>query len=151
MAKVPQRLQEPFKRLLDRVMYAKGESDARTAFAVLKTAMSNDAQRAVACIEKDLDSLLVHYQFEQRFWRALRTTNAIERVNKEFKRRSKSMESMGERTQEIMLAFIALRLEMGWRRVSVDSKSMDNLMYVRAADDGENPVEKSLHLLVNKA
>ena len=53
-----------FPRLRNvRIMYASSENAAREAFIELKELMGSDAQRAVSCIEKNLDSLLVHYRF----------------------------------------------------------------------------------------
>lgn len=127
MAKVPERLREPFKKLAHQVMYANSEASARAAFNALKTEMKNDAERSVRVIEKDLDSLLAHYKFEKKFWRTLRTTNPIERVNKELKRRVKSMETLGERTLEVLVAFTAMRLEYHWCRVPVDSSHLEKL------------------------
>lgn len=126
-AKAPARLREAFKGLAQKAMYASSEDAARTAFASLKDTMGRDGQRAVQCLEKDLDSLLVHYRFDKRFWRALKTTNGIERLNKEFKRRTKSMETVGEGTLMAVVAFTALRLEMGWRMHALDSRALDNL------------------------
>jgi putative transposase len=127
MAKVPQRLKKAFKPLVNRVMYAASQNDARKAFAELKSAMGNDATRAVGILEKDLESLLRHYTFDKQYWRALRTTNPIERINKEFKRRTKSMESVGDRTLEVLLVFIALRLEYYWKRFPVTAKQFEAL------------------------
>jgi putative transposase len=59
LAKVPERLRETFHQMALRVMYASSENKAREAFLGLKTAMKTDAERAVHCLEKDLDSLLV--------------------------------------------------------------------------------------------
>lgn len=149
-AKVPSRLRDSFKRLAQKVMYAPGEEAARQAFAQLKEIMQKDAQRAIHCLEKDLESLLAHYQFEERFWMALKTTNAIERVNKEFKRRTKSMESLGESTLSAIVAFTALRLEMGWRKSPIDSKAMNNLKFLkeeRKANSDSNAVEKAIDIL----
>jgi putative transposase len=139
MAKTPARLRDAFKLLADKVMYAGSEDAAREAFAALKDAMGTDATRAIACLEKDLDSLLVHYRFDHRFWKALKTTNAIERVNKEFKRRTKSMETLGEATLKAVVAFVALRLEMGWQMHPVHSKALTNLPTKK-----HNVVEKAI-------
>jgi transposase-like protein len=127
LAKVSDRLSVAFKQLADKIMYASSEEDARHAFTVLKAAMGVDADRAVRVIEKDLESLLAHYKFEKRFWRVLRTTNPIERVNKELKRRTKSMETLGEKTLQVLLAFTAMRLEYNWQRFTVDSTHLDKL------------------------
>jgi len=49
-------------------------------------------------------------------WQALRTTNIIERLNKEFKRRTKSMEIVaGENACYRLLVFISLKMEMHWK------------------------------------
>jgi putative transposase len=131
IAKVPERLREPFKRMSHQVMYASSENAARVAFKELKLAMQSDAQRAVHCLEKDLDSLLVHYRFDRSLWRSLRTTNPIERVNKELKRRTKSMETLGERTLMVVAAFTAMRLEYQWQRLAVDNPRILNLKTVK--------------------
>ena len=49
-------------------------------------------------------------------WMHLRTTNIIERLNKEFKRRTKPMEIVaGEESVYTILAFVAMKMEMSWR------------------------------------
>jgi putative transposase len=101
--------------------------------------MDKDAERAVACLSKDLESLLTHYRFESKYWRTLKTTNSIERVNKEFKRRTKSMETLGERTLRSIVVFTALRLEMGWRIIPVTSKKLLSLKGPRM-----NPLESAV-------
>lgn len=144
MAKVPERLAEPFKKLTHQIMYANSEASARAAFTVLKAEMKTDADRSVRVIEKDLDSLLAHYKFEKKFWRTLRTTNPIERVNKELKRRTKSMETLGERTLEVLVAFTAMRLEYHWCRVPVDSSHLEKL-----GRSKRNKIESAVLQLVN--
>lgn len=143
MAKAPDRLSIAFKKLAHKVMYASSEADARQAFSALKVAMGSDAERAVRVIEKDLEALLAHYKFERKLWRTLRTTNPIERVNKELKRRTKSMETLGERTLEVLLAFTAMRLEYHWQRVPVDSLHLEKLG--KKANNIEDTVLQLIH------
>ncbi len=123
----PARLRVTFKMALSQVMMARSESDARAQFQILKNMMGSDGIRAVQTIEKDLESLLAHYKFEQKYWRTLRTTNPIERINREFKRRTKSMDSIGESTLNVILAFIALKLEYGWQMYRVDDHRHENM------------------------
>lgn len=144
MAKVPERLREPFKKLAHQIMFANSEAAARAAFSTLKTEMRTDAERSVRVLEKDLDSLLAHYKFEKKFWRTLRTTNPIERVNKELKRRTKSMETLGERTLEVLVAFTAMRLEYHWCRVPVDSSHLEKLGSLK-----KNNIEEAVLQLVH--
>jgi len=56
------------------------------------------------------------FDFPADEWVSLRTTNIIERLNKEFKRRTKPMEIVaGEAACYRLLAFIALKMELHWR------------------------------------
>ncbi len=82
---------------------------------------------AVECMARDLDSLLVHYEFPKEHWDALRTTNPIERINKEFKRRSKAIETIGPEGLKVLLAFTAIRLEFGWATTPISSKKLAHL------------------------
>lgn len=145
MAKCSKRLVEAFEKLLNEVMYASSESQARLNFSNLKTQMGSDCERAVSCIEKDFESLLTHYKFEKKFWRVLKTTNPIERVNKELKRRTKSMEGLGEKTLNILLAFTAMRLEYNWLKIPVDSKALNNLEHIRNKNQIEDVLGNLIH------
>lgn len=142
LAKTPKRLSDSFKVLAHKVMYASSEDAARKAFAELKQAMGNDARSALSCLEKDLDSLLVHYRFEKGMWRCLKTTNPIERVNRELKRRTKTMETLGERTLRIICAFTALKLEYNWRKTPMDAPQLLKLKYIK-----QNELESAMQAL----
>ena len=144
VAKTPARLRDPFKALAHKVMYANSEDAARIAFQLLKSAMGSDAERAVRCLEKDLDSLLAHYRFEKKLWRGLKTTNPIERVNKELKRRTKSMETLGEKTLDVLMAFTAIRLEFGWQTTPLDSARLNGLKGIT-----RNQIESTMDTLLN--
>lgn len=144
VSKAPARMRDVFKKLAHGVMYAASENAARLAFQELKAAMGADAQRAVHCLEKDLDSLLTHYRFEKSLWRALKTTNPIERVNREFKRRTKSMDSLGERTLQVLVAFTAIRLEFGWQRTPVNSSQLEGLRWAK-----RNQIESTMESLIH--
>ena len=146
VAKSPVRFRAAFKKLAHGVMYASSEDTARQAFKSLKETMGADAERAVRCLEKDLDSLVMHYRFEKRFWMALKTTNPIERVNKEFKKRYRSMGTVGEQTLECLLAFTALRLEMGWRQVPVDAAGLAKLRHM---SHNGNAIEQTVAQLIH--
>lgn len=135
--KCPARLEVPFKEALNKVMYADSYQDAKSKFEELKISMGNDAMRAIDCISKDLESLLAHYKFEKKFWRSLKTTNPIERINRELKRRTKTMDSVGDKTLCVVVAFIAIKLEYGWSVYTVDDKRHEKLNRLH----GKNSIE----------
>ena len=136
---------DAFEELLNDIMYANSESQARLNFKILKQQMKNDCERAVKCIEKDFESLLTHYKFEKKFWRVLKTTNPIERVNKELKRRTKSIETIGEKTLNILLAFTAMRLEFNWKKTPVDSKVLNNLQHIASKTKTDDVLDNLIH------
>jgi putative transposase len=127
--RVPVRYHAEFKRNWDAMQYAKSGAAAREAWDALQTRWQAVCGDAVACIAKDLEALLVHYEFPAEHWDALRTTNPIERVNKEFKRRSKAMETLTPEGLKALQAFTALRLEMGWAMTPIHSPNLAKLKY----------------------
>jgi len=127
--RVPRRYQGDFKVGWDAVAYAENRAAAQAAFDALKSRWAKTCDEAVACMERDLEALLTHYDFPKEHWEALRTTNPIERVNKEFKRRSKAMETMGPDGLKALLAFTALRIEYGWASTPITSNKLTNLVY----------------------
>ena len=106
---------EAFSKDVNRVFYAANESQARLAFHELKDRWNPLFPSAVRVIEKDLDSLLTFFQFDAGFWTVLRTTNPIERLNKEFKRRTHAMEVTGGETSTYRcLVYVAQTMEYRW-------------------------------------
>lgn len=106
---------EAFSKDLNRVFYASSESAARAAFFTLKEQWGRLFPTAVQIIERDLDALLTFFQFDPTYWTSLRTTNPIERLNKEFKRRTKAMEvTGGEISTYRCLAYVAQTMEYRW-------------------------------------
>lgn len=144
LPRVPKRYQPAFQADWDTVAYAASIAAAREAFARLKERWLRDAGDAVACLEKDIEALLVHYTFPPEHWDALRTTNPIERVNKEFKRRSKAMEVVGPEGLKVLLAFTALRLEFGWATTPIGSNSLLQLKYRKDRDLKLESISRSL-------
>jgi putative transposase len=106
---------EEFSKDTNKIFYAPNESAARSSFHELKAKWGRLFPSAVGILEKDLDSLLTFFQFDATYWTVLRTTNPIERLNKEFKRRTKAMEvTGGEISTYRCLAYVAQTMEYRW-------------------------------------
>ena len=74
----------------------------------------------VESLENFLDSCLTFFSFPEEEWTSLRTTNVIERLNKEFKQRAKPMEIVAsEHACYRLLAFISLKMELSWRTTKI--------------------------------
>lgn len=116
LAKVPQKFKEAVADGMRSIFYASCKEKAREFFAEFKAKWEVQVPSAVKCLEKSLEACLTFFNFPEDEWISLRTTNVIERLNKEFKRRTKPMEIVaGERSCYTLLAFIALKMELHWR------------------------------------
>lgn len=125
LAKVPQkRKQEVADRLRD-IFYADGRPNARALYNQFYEDYAKEFSSAVTSLKNSIDRCLTFYSFPEEEWISLRTTNAIERVNKEFKRRTKPMEVLaGERSAYTILSFIALKMEKSWKSAPLGAKNL---------------------------
>ena len=144
LPRVPRRYQAAFLASWNKVQYADDLAAARAAFDELQRTWRKEASDAVECMERDLESLLAHYEFPREHWDALRTTNPIERVNKEFKRRSKAMEVVSPDGLKALLAFTAIRLEYGWAQTPITSNKLLKLKWRELRERQLEEVTKSL-------
>jgi len=116
LAKVPRKLKKTVADEIRSIFYASTKKKALSFFEQFKATWERELPSAVKCLENSLESCLTYLQFPQEEWVCLRTTNVIERVNKEFKRRTKPMEIVaGEKSCYTLLAFICLKMELSWR------------------------------------
>lgn len=116
LAKIPKKLKRVIADELRSIFYASSRDKAIEFFRKFKHRWEKEIPSAVKCLENSLDSCLTYLEFPEEEWLCLRTTNVIERVNKEFKRRTKPMEVLaGERSCYTLLAFICLKMELNWR------------------------------------
>jgi putative transposase len=116
LAKVPKKLKQAVADDLRSIFYASSNQKAMEFFEQFKRRWSRDLPSAVAALERSLKPCLTFFNFPEDEWISLRTSNIIERLNKEFKRRTKQMEILaGEASCYRLLAFISLRMELHWR------------------------------------
>jgi len=116
LAKVPKKLKQAVADHVRSIFYASSKGKAMDFFADFKNKWEMELPSAVKCLENSINSCLTFFDYPEDEWISLRTTNIVERLNKEFKRRTKSMEIVaGERACYTLLAFICLKMELHWR------------------------------------
>jgi len=131
IAKVPKKLKKAVAADLRSIFYAPSREKALEQFNTFTEKWTKDIPSAVNCLEKSIDSCLTFFDFPEDEWISLRTTNIIERLNKEFKRRTKPMEIVaGEHACYRLLAFISLKMELHWRSNPV-GKVRNNLPFFK--------------------
>ncbi|HOV89224.1 MAG TPA: IS256 family transposase [Syntrophorhabdaceae bacterium] len=117
LAKVPQKLKQSVADDLRSIFYASSKKKADEFAVSFVNKWEKEIPSAVKSLSNSLDACLTFFSFPEEEWISLRTTNMIERLNKEFKRRTKPMEIVaGENSCYLLLAFISLKMEMSWRR-----------------------------------
>lgn len=117
LSKVPRKLKQEVADDVRSIYYAQSRSKADQFLKEFKDKWEKELPSATKCLESSIDSTLRYLDFPEEEWISLRTTNPIERLNKEFKRRTKSMEIVaGESSCYNLLAVISLRMEVYWQK-----------------------------------
>ena len=139
LAKVPRKLKKAVADDLRSIFYASSKNKAMEFFDIFKKKWQQDLPSAVKCLENSIESCLTFFICPEEEWISLRTTNIIERLNKEFKRRTKPMEIVaGENACYMLLAFISLKMEIHWRSNPIGKVPQNLLFFKRLA-------QKNLH------
>ncbi|MDP2731447.1 MAG: IS256 family transposase, partial [Dehalococcoidales bacterium] len=134
LAKVPQKLKQNVADDIRSIFYASSKEKAHELSTQFTEHWQKDVPSAVKCLQNSLESCLTFFEFPVEEWISLRTTNVIERLNKEFKRRTKPMEIVaGENACYTLLAFISIKMELHWRsnpvgKVHYNLPSLHNLI-----------------------
>lgn len=85
----PRHLRSVMAEGLKRIFRAETATDARAAFGDLVDMLAGKAQRAMEVLENGLDDSLTVLELPEKYRRRLRTTNMVERLNDEVRRREK--------------------------------------------------------------
>ena len=116
LAKVPQKLKQQVADDMRSIFYASSREKALEFSSQFNERWHKEVPSAVKCLQNSLDSCLTFFDFPEEEWISLRTSNVIERLNKEFRRRTRPMEIVaGEHACYTLLAFISIRMEIYWK------------------------------------
>lgn len=92
--KTPKNLRDEFKAKLNRLWNMPTRLEAEEYLKRIKEEYYNIARNAVECLFEDKNDLLRYYSFPENHRKAIRTTNLIERVIREVRRRTKVMDTL---------------------------------------------------------
>ena len=135
LAKVPKKLKKEIADELRSIFYASSKDKAMAFFQEFKERWAKELPSAVKSLENSIESCLTYLAFPEEEWISLRTTNVIERLNKEYKRRTKPMEIVaGENACYMLLAFISLKMECHWRSTPI-GKVRNNLTSLQKQEE----------------
>ena len=121
-AKAPAHLREELAEDYRRMIYGKDREEIDTACATFRKKWQRCCPNVVTSLEEAGEDLLTFTSFPPSQWKALRTSNALERINGEFRRRTKTQASLPSQDAVLLLLFgllhsgrITLRRLDGWK------------------------------------
>lgn len=88
-----------------RIVYAKDGLAAREAYQAFLRKWRRLCPAVARSLEEAGEQLLTFYEFPRSMWRALRSTNALENLNREFRRRTKTQGSLGTEAAALTLLY----------------------------------------------
>jgi len=107
-----------------RIVYAESLPAAQQAYRAFVAKWSKLASKVAESLQEAGDELLTFYRFPKSQWKSLRTTNAIERLHGEFRRRVKTQGSLPNAQAAELLLFglltsgqIRMRRIDGWHQL----------------------------------
>lgn len=118
----PKRHYEEIKADYHAIVYADTEAQGRRAYARFERKWQRNCPGVVKSLREAGEDLLTFFKYPKSLWKMLRTTNSIERLNEEFRRRVKTQGSLPNIDAGLKLLYglfagglIHLRRVDGWR------------------------------------
>ena len=126
-AKAPARLREELTEDYRRMIYAETASAVEQARTRFTKKWRLRCPAVIESLEEAAGELFTFLHFPSSQWKALRTTNALERINEEFRRRTKTQASLPGHEAVVLLLFGLLRSGQVKLRALVGYQDLDQV------------------------
>jgi transposase-like protein len=103
--KAPKHAYDEIKIDYHRIVYAEDAKTARIEYQAFCRKWGKTCPSVVESLEEAGDELLTFFRFPRAQWKTIRTTNAIERLNGEFRRRVKTQCSLCNENAAVVVLF----------------------------------------------
>lgn len=131
LAKAPARLREELAEDYRRMIYAATVDEVAKQREKFQKKWKLKCAAVISSLEEAGEELFTFTHFPPSQWKALRTTNAIERINEEFRRRTKTQASLPNEAAVVLLMYgllctgqIRLRRMVGWKDLPQTTRSV---------------------------
>lgn len=115
VSKAPRRLHKRIAGEVGHVFDASSKKQARQRLDEFAARWSKELPEAVECLRGAFESATRFYAFPEAHWRRIRTTNSIERLNGEIKRRTRAVGAFPDRQSALRLvASVAIKACARW-------------------------------------
>jgi transposase-like protein len=131
LTRVPTRLRLRVAREVAALFHAASAAVARQRLAQLVARWGKDLPEAMTCLQEGFAAATVFYAFPSAHWKKIRTTNGIERLHGEIKRRIRSVGAFPDRASALrLITAVALRVAAMWS----DRRYVDVALLEQEAD-----------------
>jgi putative transposase len=120
---VPTKQQEQLKPELKALFYQKDRESADQAVAAFIEKYQKVYPTAIECLQRDLEACLAFYAYPRHHWKTIRTTNVIERLFGEVKRRSHTMAAAFRTEGSCLFLFYAVIRSLHFNRLTMPASS----------------------------
>jgi transposase-like protein len=125
---VPEKHQESVRTELKAIFYQESRQKADQLVVAFIERYAAIYPSAIDCLKRDWEACLTFYRFPNQHWKFIRTTNVIERLFGEVKKRSHKMAAAFRNEDSCMLRFYAVIRSLKLRRITVPEKVTDPLL-----------------------
>jgi len=132
LAHCPKHSHAEMKRDWDAIIHAETPLAARQAYDAFLAKWKRICPPVARSLEEAGLKLLTFYEFPKAMWKGLRSTNTVENLNREFRRRTKTQASFGNEEAALTLLYglvafrhIDLRRITGYKHVAALMKAAD--------------------------
>lgn len=119
---IPEKQHELVRPELKAIFYQNSREKADQELAAFVAKYEKVYPSAIECLNRDLEACLTFYSFPEKHWKFIRTTNIIERLFGEVKKRSHKMAAAFRNEDSCLLMFYAVIRSLKLRRISVPAK-----------------------------
>lgn len=117
LSHIPDKQREVVRVELRAIFYQKSRAQADQVAATFIEKYQAIYPSAITCMERDWEACLTFYRFPERHWKNIRTSNIIERMFEEVKKRSKKMAAAFRNEGSCMLLFYAVVRGLRFRKL----------------------------------
>jgi len=135
-AKAPHRLRSRIAREAVRILHAPSLADARKRKADFDEGLGAQVPEARECLDAGFEAATRYYSFPKAHWKRIRSTNGLERLHGEIKRRIKSIGAFPDRASALrLITAVALQATTIW----TDRRYLDFTQHVEAPASHDQP------------
>jgi len=128
LVKLPKTMQAEMKRLVQQVFWADSFEEGLQKGRALILRFQERYPAAMDCLEKDLEACLLYLKFPEEHRLRIRTTNGLERIIEELKRRTKVVGRLPSEQAALKLVYaVARTYERNWRGMVVTAEQLQQI------------------------